>query len=295
MASKNYRFFEENGYLILPDLFTEDEVARYTEIYENDRDSFARMWPKYGNHQTVNCDALLTTPEFDELIRHPKLLSIIEELMGGPVCLGEICLRHMAEYEGELRRGWHRDKPHWEEHPLRMDYIHLMLYLSDTNEGTHRFSMSRESAQEPILENDPQLERGGIVDFYGPPGTAVLFNVSCLHTATARETEIERKSVQIYYGHRDRPYLSNCTVIDECWWRDDPDPEVRAFYNKLNRKTKRYLQAKEEGKLPTLESRLDWCLHYDNEIKWPDNHARPVDDEDKLPAGGGNEHGEMGE
>ncbi|MDP6506644.1 MAG: phytanoyl-CoA dioxygenase family protein, partial [Planctomycetota bacterium] len=152
MASDTYTFFQKNGYIIIPDLFTEEEVERYTDLYENDLKNFARMWPKFGNHQTVNCDALLTSPELDEIIRHPKLLAIVEELMGGPVCLGEICIRHMARYEGELRRGWHRDKPHWEEHPLRMDYIQLMLYLSDVHEGTHCFSLSPESAEAPILE-----------------------------------------------------------------------------------------------------------------------------------------------
>jgi hypothetical protein len=295
MASDNYQFFQQNGYLVLPGLFTEAEIARFSEVYEHDRQNFARMWPKFGLHQTVNCDALLTSPDLDELIRHPKLLAVIEELMGGPVCLGEICSRHMAGYEGELRRGWHRDKPHWKEHPLRMDYIQLMLYLSEVNEGTHCFSMSPEAADAPILENEPQLERNGIVDFYGGTGTAVLFNVSCLHTATARQTESERKSIQIYYGHRDRPYLSNCTVIDESWWRDYSNPEVRAFYNMLNRKTKRYLKAKSEGKLQDLDSRLDWCLHYDKEVKREDNSARPEGDEDDAPAAGGNEHGEMGE
>ncbi|MDA1138545.1 MAG: phytanoyl-CoA dioxygenase family protein [Planctomycetota bacterium] len=295
MASDTYKFFQENGYLVIPGLFTKDEVARYTELYESDRDNFARMWPGSGLHQSINCDALISAPDIDELLRHPKLLAIIEELMGGPVCLGEVCLRHMAAYEGELRRGWHRDKPHWKEHPLRMDYIQLMLYLSDVHEGTHCFSMSPESADAPILEIEPQLERNGIVDFHGPPGTAVLFNVSCLHTATVRETVAERKSIQIYYGHRGRPYLSNCTVIDECWWRDHPDPEARGFYNMLNRKTRRYLKEKEKGNLQDLESRLDWCLYYDKELKRGDNNARPEGDKEDAPAAGGNEHGVLGE
>ena len=42
--------------------------------------------------------------------------------------------------------------------------------------------------------------RGG-VDIHGPAGTVVLLNLSLLHTATARVTMAERKTVQTYYGH----------------------------------------------------------------------------------------------
>jgi|ETNmetMinimDraft_26_1059896.scaffolds.fasta_scaffold251375_1 hypothetical protein len=37
--------------------------------------------------------------------------------MGGPVCFGEIGLREMRAYDREQHQGWHRDKPHWTDHP----------------------------------------------------------------------------------------------------------------------------------------------------------------------------------
>ena len=162
--------------------------------------------------------------------------------MGGDICFSEICIRYMRPYNGKLHRGWHRDRPHWMAHPLRTDYIQLMLYLTDVDETTHCFSISPESIDQEVLDTEAQLARGGIYDLHGEAGTAILFNVSVLHTATTRVTQKERKTVQIYYGHQHRRYLSEDSLIPTALWRDHPDPEVRAFYGVLNNKTREYLE-----------------------------------------------------
>ena len=60
----------------------------------------------------------------------------------GPVCFGEIGLRSMGPYDGPLHRDWHRDRAHWHDHPLRMDYLQLVVYFRDVNAGTHCLSLS---------------------------------------------------------------------------------------------------------------------------------------------------------
>ena len=237
-------YFRRNGYIIRTDLLTTEEIQDYLALFDDDREKYKFRWRPYGYHQEANYDALVTTPEFDRVVRHPKILSAIEQLMGGPVCFGEIGARYMPPYQGELHRGWHRDRPHWLEHAMRMDYIQLMLYLTDVNVDTHCFSLSPESRHEPVLQDkDAQLKRGGISDIHGPAGTVCLFNVSVLHSATTRQTQKDRKTLQIYYGHRDRDYLANDSVIPPLFWRDSDDPEVRAFYGNLNEVTKLYLRA----------------------------------------------------
>ena len=85
------------------------------------------------------------------------------------------------------------------------------------------------------------MARNGIVDLHGPAGSAALFNGAVLHTATVRSTMAERKSVQIYYGHSRRPFLSEDSVMPPAFWRDHEDAEVRAFYGVLNGKTQEFL------------------------------------------------------
>lgn len=237
-------FFRRNGYIVRPDLLTPDEIQDFTTLFDTDRENSRFRWHPYGYHQSANYDALVTTPAFDRVVRHPKIYAAIEQLMDGPICFGEIGARHMAPYEGKMHRSWHRDRPHWPKHPMRMDYIQLMLYLTDVNADTHCFSLSPESIHEPILkDNDAQINRGGITDIHGPAGTVCLFNVSVLHTATTRPTQTERKTVQIYYGHQNRKFLANDSVIPPLFWRDHEDKDVRAFYGNLNEVTKIYMRA----------------------------------------------------
>ena len=165
-----FEYFRTHGYVVLKDALTPNEVAYFTQLFDNDRAEFGppNCWHPFDTYQTRNCNALVTSPDFDKLLRHPKILPVVTFLMGGPVCFSEICLRHMAPYDGEPRQSFHRDRPHWENHPLRMDYMQLMLYLTDVDETTHCFSISPESVDNPILDREAQLERDGIVDFHAP-------------------------------------------------------------------------------------------------------------------------------
>ena len=244
LTNDDRAFFGQNGYIVRTDLLSEEEIARFVELFDRDRSDHRYRWHPYGYHQSANYDALVTSPEFDEIVRHALVFQAIEELMGGPTCFGEIGARHMREYEGDLHRSWHRDRPHSPDHPYRMDYIQAMLYLTDVGPETHCFSISPESIDQPILkENAEQIERGGIVDIHGPAGSVCLFNVAVLHTATTRATACERKTVQTYYGHRDRAPLANDSVIPPRFWKHDPDPETRAFYGNLNEVTRIYAES----------------------------------------------------
>lgn len=237
----DHEFFRQYGFIVLEGLLAAAEVLEINRLFAEDRKDFPLRWQRRGA-QAGNYDALVTTPAFGGITRHPLILQAAEELMGGPLCFGEFGVRHMGAHDA-ARQGFHRDRGHWQEHPLRMDFIQLMLYLSDVDETTHCFSISPESVEDPILDRGEQLERHGSIDIHGPAGTVCLFNVAVLHTATVRQTQKERRTVQIYYGHRDRPYLANDSLIPPRFWKYDADPEVRAFYGNLNDITRTYMDA----------------------------------------------------
>ncbi len=239
----DHEFFRQYGFIVLEDLISSNEVDYYLDLFRTDKERAPLRWNQRGI-QTMNCDALCTTPEFDDVIRHPKILQAVVELLGGPVCFGELCIRHMGPSNKRENQGWHRDRAHYLEHPLRMDYIQLMLYLTDVDESSHCFSLSPESVDRPILDNrDKQLKRDGCFDVHGPAGTVCLFNVSVLHRATGRKTDKERKTIQAYYGHRDRDFLANDSLMPPMFFNNHPDPEVRAFYGNINDITRLYMRA----------------------------------------------------
>ena len=246
MKPVEFDFFKQNGYLVLKDALTADEVGHFLALYDRDRAERSFFWRDagLGIHQWLNCDSLVSSPEMDDLVRHPRLMSYVDKLMCGPTCLAEVCLRHMGPYDGELFQSWHRDRPHKMDHPLRMGWIHILIYLTDVDEGTHCFSLSPESIDNPVeLDVEKQLARSGSVDIHGPAGTVALFNLSVMHTATVRPTTKERKTVQTYYGLQSGPVLGHHTTIPARLWRDHPDPDVRAFYGNLNEKSKLYATA----------------------------------------------------
>lgn len=244
LTAEQRDFFARNGFLDLGQLLTGEEVARFNQLFDFDRQEYKYMWHPGDHRQTANYDALVTTPAFDSLIRHQGIIPAVNDLFGGPTCFGEIGLRFMGPHDGEQERQWHRDRPHWHEHPLRLDYLQLMVFLSDVDESTHCFSISPESTAEPVhVDRQAQLVRGGVHDCHGPAGTCLVFNVAALHTATVRRTRKARRTVQIYYGHRARKPLANDSSIPATLWRDHADPEVRAFYGVLNDRTRLFMRA----------------------------------------------------
>ncbi len=94
MKREDYEFFRKNGYLELGQVLSDDEATRYAALFEREREMHGRFWRDTGIWQTIYGHALLTAPEFDGLIRHPKIIEPLQALMGGEVCFSEICLRH---------------------------------------------------------------------------------------------------------------------------------------------------------------------------------------------------------
>lgn len=198
--------FESKGFAIAGSptnpLLTPAELAKFSQLFDADR-AAAEHWKPYYDYQMRNCEPLLSNPAWDGLFRHPKIIAAAEALLGGPVAMGEACLRWMGpQAEREMRR-WHRDAPHALHRPRRCGFVHLMLYLSDVDHRSPCWSISPEGASEEVLGTEEQLQRGGTYDLEGPAGTAAFFNLSCLHTATVRPCTRERKSVQVYYAHQD--------------------------------------------------------------------------------------------
>ena len=235
--------FARDGFVNLGRVLAASEVAHFGDLFEADRQQYPYFWHPYGHHQEANYDALITTPAFDGLIRHPKILPVVESLMGGDVCFGEIGLRRMPAYDGAPHQQWHRDRAHLADHPLRLDYMQLMVYLTDVDHTTHCFSLSPESIDDPVLSDNAEQLRRGVYDLHGRAGTCALCNAAILHTATTRPTTVERKTVQIYYGHRDRAPLANDSAIPATLWRDHGDPETRGFYGVLNDRTRLMMDA----------------------------------------------------
>lgn len=161
--------------------------------------------------------------------------------MGGPFCFEELSARHTGPQSEGRPTDWHRDRPHWPEHPLNLDYPQVIYYLTDVDEGTHCFTISPEPAAGPLLlDKEAHLARGGTVYFHGRAGSAILFNCATLHDPARGHAPPPDHPGLL---RPPRPFLSQVTLMSPRLWRDHPDPEIRRFYGKLNRYTRVWLGA----------------------------------------------------
>lgn len=226
-------FFKANSYVVLPDLLPTDLIATLNDTIDRDRRDNPFLWWFQGSPNNAS-NMLLTQPVFDQVARLPIVLNLLDRLMGGPVCFEELSVQ-VSEPGAGGPTAWHRDTHYGKEHPLHLEYPQLIAYLTDVDETTHCFTVSPEPAEGPILMQDAHIARGGTVYLHGKAGTAILFNSATVHGLTRRDTESQRRILQIYYGHQGHPELSQVTIVPPRLWRDHPDPETRRFFSKHSR------------------------------------------------------------
>lgn len=226
-------FFKANSYVVLPGLFSPELVASLNEAIDRDREENEFLWWFRGSPNNAS-NLLLTQPVFDHTTRLPVVLNLLHRLMGGPVTFEELSVQVSEPGEG-APTGWHRDTHYGESHPLHLEYPQLIAYLTDVDETTHCFTVSPEPAEGPILEQDAHIARGGIHYLHGKAGTAIFFNSATVHGLTRRDTENQRRILQIYFGHLGHPELSQVTIVPPRLWRDHPDAETRRFFSKQSR------------------------------------------------------------
>ena len=226
-------FFTANSYVVLPSLLPPDLIAAFNEAVDRDRRDNSFLWWFKGSPNNAS-NLLLTEPIFDAAPRLPVVVNLLDRLMGGPVCFEELSVQ-VSEPGAAAPTGWHRDTHYGDTHPLRLEYPQLIAYLTDVDETTHCFTVSPEPAEGPTLEQAAHRERGGTVYLHGKAGTAILFNSATVHGLTRRDTENQRRILQIYFGHQGHPELSQVTIVPPRLWRDHPDAETRRFFSKHSR------------------------------------------------------------
>ena len=76
-------FYRENDYVVVPDALSTDEVRTINEIIDRDLVENPAMWfEREDGHYQLNVHLLITHPEIDFTMRPPRLLPLLEAIMG---------------------------------------------------------------------------------------------------------------------------------------------------------------------------------------------------------------------
>ena len=222
------RDFEDRGFVMLPGLFSEDEIAAVRAevgtvasrtgpevIRELDSDAVRMV---YGAHRHNEA--------FRRLSRHPRWLEPVQALMGGPVYIHQSRLNTKAAFRGGPWT-WHQDYATWSDRDgLREPRAFMVAILLDEASpingplmlvpGSHHRGLiaaatdNRESPGYTVFQIGEEdlaqmAAEGGIEPFVGPPGSVLISHANIVHGSAGNITPWPRRIFYLNVSAVDNP------------------------------------------------------------------------------------------
>ena len=210
--------FETEGYLFLPETFTDDEVAVLRDeaelIYRQDR---PEVWREKSGAPRTAFAAHLFNEAFSLLGRHPRMIHPVEQLFGEQVYMHQYKINAKASFTGDVWQ-WHQDYGTWARddgmpEPRAMNIAvfldevmpingPLMLVPRSHTQGVLSAGHDTTTTSYPLWTLDEAtvtrlVQQGGIVAPTGKPGGLLLFHGNLVHGSAPNITPYPRKIVYL--------------------------------------------------------------------------------------------------
>lgn len=254
VSQEQSEFYKTNGYLFLENFFTEEELAEYQQearaLQTTSRELNAEeVIREPGSDEVRSIFAVhRNQPVFQKLSRHPKLLTIVEYILGGDVYVHQSRINFKRGFTGK-EFYWHSDFETWhvEDGMPRMRALSCSIALEDnyhfngplmvvpgshqvfvpcvgkTPENHYKDSLRKQQYGVPDEQSLCELvKRCGIETPVGKAGSILLFDCNIMHGSNSNITpyprsniftvynSVENKLVQAYSGLKPRPeYIAN--------------------------------------------------------------------------------------
>ncbi len=253
LSGADIETFERDGFLVLHELLSEEEVKACTAELERLRESAAELQPETVVREPDSEDIRSIfrvhrqSPVFRALTRHPKLRKLVEYLVGGQVYVMQSRVNDKPAFNGD-RFDWHSDFETWhaEDGMPRMRAVSASIFFSTntvlngptmfipgshrrfvpcpgtTPPNNYRTSLRRQQVGVPPSERIRELaDAGGIVAPSGPPGTVVIFDCNLLHASAPNMTPWRRSNGFFVFN-------AVANALQAPYDRDEPRPEFLA-------------------------------------------------------------------
>lgn len=224
--------YRDNGFLLLPELFSAAEVERLYNEMQGMREDFMNKGreeviaePGSGEVRSIfNVHRLNNL--FANLVRDPRVLNVAREILGSEVYIHQSRINYKPGFQGK-EFYWHSDFETWhnEDGMPAMRALSCSILLTDNNElngplmlipGSHRhfISCAGETPDENYKKSlrkqetgvpDELLLRylsdlGGIVSCKGKAGSVVFFDCNTMHGSNGNITPYPRSNVFFVYN-----------------------------------------------------------------------------------------------
>ena len=195
--------FEENGFLILPELFDAEEVALLRAQLPTilSEDCAENIREKHSGEVRTAMGLHLRNAVFADLVRHPRLLEPAAQILDEPFYAQQVKVNAKAPFSGEVWQ-WHYDfaTHHHEDGVPAPLALNLHVFLDDVTAfngplwfvpGSHKHGPAPTSLDSATTSYDlwtvdedttrRLIEAGGMVAAKGRAGTALIFGDCLVH------------------------------------------------------------------------------------------------------------------
>jgi L-proline 4-hydroxylase len=223
LSSRQLEEFDQQGYLFLPDCFSDEEMAvlraEAENIYKTER---KEVWRESSGAPRTAFAAHTYNEAFRILGAHPRLVKPVEQLFGEKLYMHQFKINAKAAFEGEVWQ-WHQDYGTWARddgmpQPRAMNIAvfldevmpingPLMFIPKSHKHGTLQAGHDKQTTSYPLWTLDKDTvtrlaKEGGIVAPTGKPGSVLMFHGNLVHASPPNITPYPRKIV----------YLTLCAV-----------------------------------------------------------------------------------
>ena len=227
--------YTDNGFLLMPELFSSHEVAQLFEEMQTMREDFSKKdraeviaEPGSGDVRSIfNVHRLNAL--FADLVRDPRVLNVAREILGSEVYIHQSRINYKPGFTGK-EFYWHSDFETWhtEDGMPSMRALSCSILLTDNDEmngplmlipGSHKHFIScvgetpddhyKKSLkkQECGVPDEILLrylsDMGGIASCKGKAGSVVFFDCNTMHGSNGNITPYPRSNVFFVYNSID--------------------------------------------------------------------------------------------
>ena len=231
MTEKQKRDFETNGFIILEDFFTSDELDRLLSAVDEVGTKVRRARGLGPDDPFAIRNALAHHGAFLDLIDHPRMLPLVVDAIGWNIQIRTTHLDYRPPYPSHLQAGdlgsgkgadhqagyrnvvWHPDLAgdHLFEAPsldgrlpfMEVKAFYVLSDLSESNSGNlWMVPGSHKRKPQELRDMNNKVEPGDAVELKLPPGAAVLWRTATWHCVGPNLSDKTRKIMHVGYHYR---------------------------------------------------------------------------------------------
>lgn len=232
LSAQSLASYEQKGYLSLRGFFSSEEVQEWRDelkkLWRDNRGSLRKEVIAEPSSQEIRSIFAVHRDNevFQRLSGHPRLVAIVEQILGSEVYIHQSRINYKQGYTGK-EFYWHSDFETWhvEDGMPRMRALSCSIALEENFHyngpllllpGSHQsfvscvgktpdshYELSLRKQEYGVPDQDSLrllVERHGIDTMIGPAGTVVLFDCNTMHGSNGNITPLPRSNVFMVYN-----------------------------------------------------------------------------------------------